>query len=150
MTRKIVLQMKNSSKRMVGDAKSVKNLSIQKKFMNITCESMMEISNVQSAKKNFEINRAWIFISSFVEKAMTKLISKSTNVTNVGKSLVRNRNSNSTWVSCLNLSCHHCYFVTVMLTLIFGYIDNDERCHQQFCSPNFEYVKPITKLIQNQ
>ena len=45
---------------MVGDVKSVKNLSIQKKFMNITCESMMGISNALNAKKNFEINRVWI------------------------------------------------------------------------------------------
>ena len=96
--------MRNSSKKMVGDAKYVKNRSIQKKFMNITCESMMEISNAQNAKKNFEINRVWIFISSFVEKGMIKSISKNTNVTNVEKSLVPNRNSNFIWVSDWNLS----------------------------------------------
>ena len=107
--------MRNSSKKMVGDAKYVKNLSIQKKFMNITCESMMGISNVQNAKKNFEINRVWIFISSSVEKAMIRSISKNTNVTNVGKSLVQNRNSNFIWVSGSNLSFHYDYFATMML-----------------------------------
>ena len=109
--------MRNSSRKMVGDAKSVKNLSIQKKFMNIICENMMVILNVQSAKKNFAINRAWIFISSYVEKATTKLISKNTSVTNAGKSLVRNRNSNSTWVSCFNPpfhdGCHQHHFSNV-------------------------------------
>ena len=91
--------MRNSSKKMVGDANDVKNRLIQKKYMNITCESMMGILNVQNAKKNFEINPVWIFISSFVEKVTTKLISKNTSVTNVEKSLVRNRNSNFIWVS---------------------------------------------------
>ena len=106
MKRRIVLRMRNSSKKMVGDAKYVKNRSIQKKFMNITCESMMVISNAQNAKKNFEINQAWIFISSFVEKGMIKSISKNTNVINVEKSLVPNRNSNFIWVSGSNLSLY--------------------------------------------
>ena len=91
--------MRNSSKKMVGDARYVKNHSIRKKFMNITCESMMEILNVRNAKKNFEINLVWIFISSFVGKVTIKLISKNTSVTNVERSLVRNRNSNFIWVS---------------------------------------------------
>ena len=108
--------MRNSSRKMAGDAKSVKNLSIQKKFMNITCESMMGISNARNAKKNFEINQAWIFISSFVEKEMIKSISKNTNVTNVEKSLVPNRNSNFIWVSGSNRSFYYDYFV--MLTAL--------------------------------
>ena len=91
--------MRNSSKKMVGDANDVKNRLIQKKYMNITCESMMGILNVQNAKKNFEINPVWIFISSFVEKVTIKLISKNTSVTNVEKNLGRNRNSNFIWVS---------------------------------------------------
>ena len=108
--------MRNSSKKMVGDAKYVKNLSIQKKFMNITCESMMGISNVLNAKKNFEINRVWIFISSFVEKGMIRSISKNTSATNVERSLARNRNSNFIWVSGSNLSFYYDYFV--MLTTL--------------------------------
>ena len=53
----IASMMKNFTKKTAGDVKSVRNLSIQKKFMNIICGNTKMLINVESVRKGSKCYR---------------------------------------------------------------------------------------------